>query len=129
MTGMSELYQSVIIEHDRQPRNFRKLEHATHHADGRNPFCGDEIVIELQVDADRLITDIAFQGSGCAVSRASASMMTSAQPRCLVHCTAKFLLKLSSSPGNAQRGYSLPLRTTVLAAAVDARPLRALFCR
>ncbi len=73
---MNELYQSVIIEHDRSPRNFRTIDGATHHADGRNPLCGDEVSVELVVSDDGTIADVAFQGTGCAVSRASASMMT-----------------------------------------------------
>ena len=76
MSKMDELYQSVIIEHDRSPRNFRVLPHATHHADGRNPLCGDEVAVQLDVRSDGTVADVAFQGSGCAVSRASASMMT-----------------------------------------------------
>jgi nitrogen fixation NifU-like protein len=75
---MASLYQSVIVEHDRSPRNFRPLADATHQADGRNPLCGDEVSVALRVDDDGRITDVAFEGSGCAVSRASASMMTMA---------------------------------------------------
>jgi nitrogen fixation NifU-like protein len=77
-TDIESLYQSVIIEHDRSPRNFRTLADATHRANGRNPLCGDEVSVELSLDAEQRIVDIAFQGSGCAVSRASASMMTTA---------------------------------------------------
>ena len=76
MSSTDEMYQSVIIEHDRSPRNFRVLEHPSHHAEGSNPLCGDRVSVDLQVDADGRITDVAFQGSGCAISRASASMMT-----------------------------------------------------
>jgi nitrogen fixation NifU-like protein len=78
MASMAELYQSVIIEHDRSPRNFRRLTAPSHHATGTNPMCGDEVAVELQLDANGRITDIAFQGRGCAISRASASMMTAA---------------------------------------------------
>lgn len=78
MASMEELYQSVIIEHDRSPRNFRQLATPSHRATGTNPMCGDEVTIELQLDADGRITDIGFQGRGCAISRASASMMTAA---------------------------------------------------
>ncbi len=76
MATMAELYQSVIIEHDRSPRNFRRLEAPTHHAEGHNPLCGDEVAIELTVDATGHISEVGFQGRGCAVSKASASMMT-----------------------------------------------------
>jgi nitrogen fixation NifU-like protein len=78
MATMAELYQSVIIEHDRSPRNFRQLEAPSCRAAGTNPMCGDEVTIEVQVDADGRIADIGFQGRGCAVSMASASMMTAA---------------------------------------------------
>jgi len=78
MASLSELYQGVIIEHDRSPRNFRILATPTHHAEGRNPLCGDEVSLELQVDAEGRIVDVAFQGSGCAVSKASASLLTTA---------------------------------------------------
>lgn len=78
MATMNELYQSVIIEHDRSPRNFRKLEEPTHHAEGRNPLCGDEVQLELEVGPDGVIVDAGFQGRGCAVSKAAASMLTTA---------------------------------------------------
>lgn len=78
MATMNEMYQSVIIEHDRSPRNHRRLEAPTHHAEGRNPLCGDEVTIEFVVDAEGRIAEVGFQGRGCAVSRASASMMTTA---------------------------------------------------
>lgn len=78
MATMDELYQSVIIEHDRSPRNFRRLDAPTHQAEGHNPLCGDEVAIELRLDADGRIAEVGFQGRGCAVSKASASMMTTA---------------------------------------------------
>jgi nitrogen fixation protein NifU and related proteins len=76
MATMAELYQSVIIEHDRSPRNCRPLDAPTCRAVGANPMCGDEVTVEVQVDSDGRIAEIGFQGRGCAVSRASASMMT-----------------------------------------------------
>ena len=78
MSGLAELYQSVIVEHDRSPRNFRTLAAPTVRAEGRNPLCGDEVSVEIALDAGNRIVDIAFQGQGCAISRASASMMTGA---------------------------------------------------
>ena len=77
MADLSELYQQTIVEHNRSPRNFKTLDHPTHHAEGNNPLCGDQISLELKVDGD-VITEVGFQGSGCAISRASASLMTSA---------------------------------------------------
>lgn len=78
MSRMAELYQSVIIEHDRSPRNCRSLAAPSGRAEGRNPLCGDEVSVEVKVDAEGRIADIAFQGRGCAISRASASLMTTA---------------------------------------------------
>lgn len=75
MTGLSELYQEVILDHNNSPRNFRKMNGATQIAEGYNPLCGDRAVVYLQLDND-VIGDISFQGSGCAISIASASMMT-----------------------------------------------------
>jgi nitrogen fixation NifU-like protein len=73
-----ELYQQVILEHNRKPRNNRKMDHPTHTAEGYNPLCGDHLTLYLQLDADNVITDISFEGDGCAISRASASLMTGA---------------------------------------------------
>jgi len=75
MSDLRELYQQLILDHSKKPRNFRKLEGANRTADGHNPLCGDEITLYLQVEDD-VIRGIGFQGSGCAISRASASMMT-----------------------------------------------------
>ena len=77
MGDLSDLYQQIIVEHNRSPRNFKKLPHATNAAEGANPLCGDQIRLELQLDGDR-IADIGFQGSGCAISQASASLLTGA---------------------------------------------------
>lgn len=71
---LRELYQDVIIEHSKRPRNFHPLEHG-HHVDGYNPLCGDTVTVYLDVDGDR-VNDCAFQGHGCAISTASASVMT-----------------------------------------------------
>ena len=76
MSATDDMYQSVIIDHDRSPRNFRPIDAPSHHAEGHNPLCGDNVQVEMLVDAEGKISDIAFQGSGCAISRASASMMT-----------------------------------------------------
>jgi nitrogen fixation protein NifU and related proteins len=75
MSELRELYQQVILDHNRKPRNFRRLAHPTRTAEGNNPLCGDRVTVEVELDDD-VIRDIAFQGSGCAISKASASMMT-----------------------------------------------------
>ena len=75
MADLRELYQDVILEHSKAPRNFRELPAANHKAEGYNPLCGDHFMLYLNLDGD-LIRDIGFQGSGCAISKASASMMT-----------------------------------------------------
>lgn len=77
MSGLRELYQEVILDHNRKPRNFRKLPAPTAVAEGYNPLCGDRISVEIEVEGD-VLRDVAFQGSGCAISKASASMMTAA---------------------------------------------------
>ena len=71
-----DLYQQLIIDHNQNPRNFSKLENASHSADGHNPLCGDVITVSL-IKRDGIIEDITFMGSGCAISKASASIMTS----------------------------------------------------
>ena len=77
MSELDELYQSVILDHNRAPRNFRKLEDANRHAEGRNPLCGDQFDIWLRLEGD-VIAEVTFLGQGCAISKASASMMTQA---------------------------------------------------
>jgi nitrogen fixation NifU-like protein len=76
-SDLSDLYQEILLEHNRRPRNFRKLEDATHRADGFNPLCGDEISLQLRLD-EEIVGDVGFQGHGCAISRASASLLTQA---------------------------------------------------
>jgi nitrogen fixation NifU-like protein len=77
MSDLRDLYQEVIIDHAKHPRNFRKPEGANRTAEGVNPLCGDKVTIYLDVDGGT-VKDIGFQGSGCAISTASASMMTEA---------------------------------------------------
>jgi nitrogen fixation NifU-like protein len=77
MTDLQELYQSVILDHNRKPRNFGVLEGANREAEGKNPLCGDHVKVELVVKDD-VINDIKFTGEGCAISKASASLMTAA---------------------------------------------------
>jgi len=75
MSDLRELYQEVILDHNRRPRNFQKLDGANRTAEGYNPLCGDQITVYVRLE-DGVIKDISFQGSGCAISKASASMMT-----------------------------------------------------
>ncbi len=77
MNDLQELYQQVIIDHNHNPRNFHEIEHPSHSAKGHNPLCGDKIDIYLTIKED-IITDVSFTGSGCAISKASSSLMTEA---------------------------------------------------
>jgi len=72
---LRELYQQVILDHNKSPRNFKKLEDANHHAEGHNPLCGDHLDVYLQLEND-VVKDISFIGNGCAISKSSASLMT-----------------------------------------------------
>jgi nitrogen fixation NifU-like protein len=72
---MEDLYQEIILDHNKRPRNFGPLPGATHRADGRNPLCGDELHVSLRLEGNRL-AEVKFQGQGCAISKASASLMT-----------------------------------------------------
>ena len=74
--SLRELYQEVILDHSRHPRHFGVLHDATHMGEGHNPLCGDKVKIYLHVDANDKISEISFQGKGCAISQASASLMT-----------------------------------------------------
>ncbi len=76
MDFFRDLYQQLILDHNQNPRNFREIEHVSHSANGHNPLCGDQLEVFLMVD-NGIISDISFQGSGCAISKASASIMTS----------------------------------------------------
>lgn len=73
---LRDLYQEVILDHGRNPRNLRRPEDANHHARGYNPLCGDNVIVHLTVDPAGVIRDVAFEGKGCAISIASASLMT-----------------------------------------------------
>lgn len=78
MSGeLSDLYQEVVLDHSKRPRNFRAMEDATSFAQGFNPLCGDQLTVYLKMDAET-VKDVSFQGQGCAISRASASLLTAA---------------------------------------------------
>lgn len=76
-SDLRELYQQLVLEHNRSPRNFRQMPDATASAEGTNPLCGDQITLFVKLDGET-IADVSFQGSGCAISQASASLMTTA---------------------------------------------------
>jgi len=76
MNDLRELYQEVILDHNRQPRNFHRLEDSNRDAEGHNPLCGDQVHVYLKVGSDGIVQDVSFEGSGCAISTASASIMT-----------------------------------------------------
>jgi nitrogen fixation NifU-like protein len=77
MSYDNELYQQVILDHNRNPRNFREIENATHQCHGINPLCGDDMTIYLDVDPEAgIIKDVSFMGTGCAISKSSSSLMT-----------------------------------------------------
>jgi nitrogen fixation NifU-like protein len=77
MGSLATLYQDLILDHNRAPRNYRTMENANRRVEGNNPLCGDKLTLWLRMEGD-IIEDVAFQGSGCAISRASASLMTTA---------------------------------------------------
>jgi nitrogen fixation NifU-like protein len=80
---LTDLYQEVILDHNKRPRNFRRIEGPSHRAEGYNPLCGDRVSVSVRIDDDR-IADVAFEGSGCAISKASASLMTDRLKGCTV---------------------------------------------
>ena len=77
MSELRDLYQEVILDHNRNPRNFREIEDCGCTADGHNPLCGDKVKIFVELDGD-IVKDASFQGEGCAISKASSSLMTDA---------------------------------------------------
>jgi nitrogen fixation NifU-like protein len=77
MASLNELYQNVILEHNRSPRNYRSMPDASGKASGHNPLCGDQVTVWIRMNGD-VIDDVSFEGAGCAISRASASLMTGA---------------------------------------------------
>jgi nitrogen fixation NifU-like protein len=83
MSDLTDLYQEVILDHNRRPRNFRRITRPSHQAEGFNPLCGDRVSVFVQIEAGR-IADLAFEGSGCAISKASASLMTDRLKGCTV---------------------------------------------
>ncbi len=81
MSELADLYQEIILDHNKRPRNYREMPECTCSAEGNNPLCGDEVKVFVRLDNDAL-SDVTFQGQGCAISRASASMMTGKTKGC-----------------------------------------------
>jgi nitrogen fixation NifU-like protein len=104
MSELRELYQEVILDHSKRPRNRRAMENASHYAVGHNPLCGDRATVFLHVEGD-VVTDVSFEGSGCSISTASASMMTDAiKGRTVAEAKAlfeRFHELVTSDPGRA----------------------------
>ena len=97
--NLKELYQEIILEHGKNPRNLRKTEDFNKDAKGNNPLCGDNVHVYLKLNGQRIVEDISFEGSGCAISMASASIMTDLIKGCLLYT--------SPSPRD-QRGSRMP---------------------
>jgi nitrogen fixation NifU-like protein len=110
MSDLRDLYQEVILDHNKRPRNFHKLEHASHEAKGHNPLCGDKITVYLEIEGG-VIKDIGFEGAGCAVSTASASVMTeSLKGKTLAEAEAlfeKFHNLVTGKPDTSEEGPEL----------------------
>ena len=124
MSDLRDLYQQVILDHYRAPRNFGALEPVSSCAEGYNPLCGDKVKVYLQADGDR-IEGVSFEGVGCAISTASASLMTEAV-RGLERSEAEALLAsfLALMTGDGDRGGSAPLGKLEVLSGVKDYPVR-----
>ena len=128
MTDLNELYQSVILDHSRRPRNLGPLEGATGSAPGRNTMCGDELTVWVAVDGDT-IRDVRFVGHGCAISKASASLMTQAvKGKTRAEADALFervhAMLTGRDPAAAAEGHSGPLGGLAALSGVSRFPVR-----
>lgn len=124
MPDLRDLYQEVILEHSKTPRNYRKLENADHKAEGYNPLCGDRFTVYVRMEGDA-IQDIAFQGSGCAISKASASMMTQAlKGKSKAEATEVFSRFHSVVTGREQNGSQSELGKLSVFSGVSEFPMR-----
>jgi nitrogen fixation protein NifU and related proteins len=119
MSDLRDLYQEVILDHTKRPRNFRKLETATNSAKGHNPLCGDRLTVYVNLKDD-VIQDISFEGSGCAISTASASMMTESlkgktksDAETLFHCFHDVVTGRSEGPSETSKLGKLAVFTGV----------------
>ncbi len=107
MSELRDLYQEVILDHSRQPRNFYAMEDSSHRAEGYNPLCGDKVTIYLRCEDD-VVTKVSFEGAGCAISTASASILT----ECLVGKTRQAVQELFDSFHDMLTGKAEPLPDT-----------------
>jgi nitrogen fixation NifU-like protein len=124
VTGsLTDLYQQIIVEHNRSPRNFKRLDDATHTADGDNPLCGDRITLYVKLDGDT-VADIGFQGKGCAISRASASLMTGAVKGKTVAEAERLFHAFHAMVAGAEPGDPTPLGKLAAFAGVRQFPVR-----
>ena len=111
---LRELYQEIILDHGRHPRNFRQPPEANRQAHGHNPLCGDTLLVFLTLDADGHITDAAFKGKGCAISMASASLMTEAlRGKSIAEAKALFARFHGLCTGQPLEGANSPLAAAV----------------
>ena len=125
MSEVKELYQELIVEHSKKPRNFGKLEGANHTATGYNPLCGDKVTVYVTLDGDR-VRDIRWEGSGCAISTASASLMTERskdKPRAETDALFAIFHKLVTG-GSLSEGESAQLGKLAVFSGVKEFPVR-----
>ena len=123
MSELRELYQDVIIDHARQPRNFGSLPVFTHHAEGSNPLCGDQLSLELEIE-DKQIKDVKFKGMGCAIFTASASLMTQFIKGKTVAQTEKILQEFIAMVTQSPTADHADLGKLTILAGVNAYPAR-----
>ncbi len=127
MSDLRELYQEVILDHHKKPRNFRKLNDADRQMEGYNPLCGDRVTVYLKLDGE-VVKDVSFQGSGCAISVASASMMTDAlKGKTLAEAEALFKTfheLLTGQPARSASEGSPPLGKLAVFSGVREFPVR-----
>jgi nitrogen fixation NifU-like protein len=127
MSDLRELYQEVILDHSKKPRNFRELEGATHHAEGHNPLCGDRATVYARVEGD-VVREVSFHGAGCSISTASASMMTESvkgKSRTEIEgLFERFHALITASPEHAGRASGADLGKLAVFSGVSEFPVR-----
>lgn len=127
MNELRELYQEVILDHSRKPRHFREMPEASHRADGHNPLCGDRVTVYIHLRGD-VIEDVSFQGAGCSISTASASMMTDAlRGRTVAEANAlfeRFHALVTSDPSHADENADAELGKLAVFSGVCEFPMR-----